>query len=56
VHRIEPVFKFASVAMVGASDRPGMGSTVYNALRTLEYEGTYYQIKRSGVGTIRYAA
>jgi acetate---CoA ligase (ADP-forming) len=44
VHRIEPLFKFASVAMVGASDRPGMGSTVYKALQTLGYEGTYYPI------------
>ena len=43
-HRLNPIFDFSSVAVVGASDSGGTGGRVYGALQRLGYEGVYYPI------------
>src|SRR4051812_40237845 len=42
-HRLDPIFDFSSIAVVGASDRGG-GSRVLPALRQLGYAGRYYPV------------
>src|SRR5687768_3674473 len=43
-HRLDPIFDFSSIAVVGASDRGGSGAGVLPALRQLGYRGRYYPI------------
>ena len=43
-HRLNPIFDFSSVAVVGASDSGGTGGRVYGALQRLGYDGVYYPI------------
>ncbi|HZT05598.1 MAG TPA: CoA-binding protein [Chloroflexota bacterium] len=43
-HRLSPLFKFSSVAMVGASDNSAMGGRPYQALQSLGFTGRYYPI------------
>ena len=43
-HRLNPIFQFSSVAVVGASDSGGTGGRVYGALQRLGYDGVYYPI------------
>jgi acetate---CoA ligase (ADP-forming) len=43
-HRLDPIFDFASVAVVGASDGRGPGARVLAVLRELGYTGRYYPV------------
>jgi len=44
VHRLEPLFRFSSVAMVGATDSSRIGGAPYQGLRDLGFTGTFYPI------------
>jgi acyl-CoA synthetase (NDP forming) len=43
-HRLDPLFNFASVALVGASETSGMGVRPYQNLQRLEYDGVFYPV------------
>jgi len=43
-HRLNPIFDFSTVAVVGASDSGGTGGRVYGALQRLGYDGVYYPV------------
>ena len=43
-HRLDPIFDFKSVAVVGASDGRGPGARVLGVLQQLGYAGRYYPI------------
>src|SRR5579871_6103969 len=43
-HRLSPLFNFASVALVGASDNSSMGSRIYQSMQALGYSGRYYPV------------
>jgi acyl-CoA synthetase (NDP forming) len=44
VHRLEPLFRFSTVAMVGATDSTRIGGAPYQGLRDLGFTGTFYPI------------
>jgi acyl-CoA synthetase (NDP forming) len=44
VHRLDPLFRFSTVAMVGATDSTRIGGAPYQGLRDLGFEGTFYPI------------
>ncbi|MFI5268409.1 MAG: CoA-binding protein, partial [Chloroflexota bacterium] len=44
MHRLSPLFDFASIAVVGASDTNHTGLGTYRALQALGFEGRYYPI------------
>jgi len=43
-HRLDPIFDFSSVAVVGASDGRGPGARVLSVLRQLGYAGRCYPV------------
>jgi acyl-CoA synthetase (NDP forming) len=44
VHRLDPLFRFSTVAMVGATDSTRMGGAPYQGLRDLGFTGTFYPV------------
>src|SRR3954464_9026971 len=44
VPRFEPLFRFSSIAMVGATDSTRIGGAPYQALRDVGFSGTFYPI------------
>jgi acyl-CoA synthetase (NDP forming) len=44
VHRLDPVFRFSTIAMVGATDSTRIGSAPYQALQDVGFAGTYYPV------------
>ncbi len=43
-HRLDPLFNFSSVAVVGASESSSYGAGAYLTLRDLQFDGRYYPI------------
>jgi acetate---CoA ligase (ADP-forming) len=43
-HRVAPLFDFASIALVGASDTNDAGLSPFKALQTLGFTGRYYPV------------
>ena len=44
MHRLEPLFRFSTVAMVGATDSTRIGGAPYQGLRDLGFTGTFYPV------------
>lgn len=44
MHRLDPLFRFSTVAMVGATDSTRIGSALYNTLKHIGFTGTYYPV------------
>lgn len=44
MHRVEPLFRFSSIAMVGATDSTRIGGAPYQALQDVGFSGTFYPI------------
>lgn len=45
-HRLDPLFDFGSIAVVGASDSGPSGPRGYKTLQTLGYQGRYYPVNQ----------
>src|SRR6266567_9511039 len=43
-HRLSPLFNFASIALVGASDSNDTGLSPFRALQALGFSGQYYPV------------
>src|SRR5712692_2374955 len=46
-HRLDPLFNFKSVALIGASDRSNYGLTPYRNLQIQNYPGKYFPVSRA---------